>query len=318
MITLYELAWSHYCEKVRLALNYTGLPWRAVSIDPFRKRELRGQALPGQLPVPTVPAIHDARTGAFVMDSTPILRYLAQTYPGVPELFPGSAENRAAILAKVVEFDCSVGLAGRRIGYIQVILECPLLLPQLFLRHRARGVFLLPGIRRGAAWCLAALLTHRFAFHRCEPLGIYEALEAYLVDLAGRLEDRAFVVGESFSAADLTLAALLRPLTIVPFFVEAPRLQDLFARSRRVLDDWAGITQTDYQRSIAQARIRRAPLRRRIRRAPGATLPFAPRDGYADNDQRPMWSWRTVAAPYHCARLRQNKVRAASASDAVR
>jgi hypothetical protein len=26
MIILYELAWSHYCEKVRLALDYMQLP----------------------------------------------------------------------------------------------------------------------------------------------------------------------------------------------------------------------------------------------------------------------------------------------------
>ena len=37
MIILYELSWSHYCEKVRLALDYMQLPWRAVSIDAFKK-----------------------------------------------------------------------------------------------------------------------------------------------------------------------------------------------------------------------------------------------------------------------------------------
>jgi glutathione S-transferase len=161
------------------------------------------------------------------------------------------------------------------------------------------------------------LLTQRFAFHHCEPSGLYEALEAYLVGLASEIDDRAFVVGEAFSAADLTLAALLRPLTIVPFFAEDPRLDGLFVRSRRVLDQWAGAGEADYQRSIAQARARRAPLRRRIRRARSASLPLAPRDGFADNDQRPL-GWSTVAAPFHCMRLRQNKVRAARASDAVR
>jgi glutathione S-transferase len=45
MSTLDELHWSHYCEKVRLALNYMGLAWRAVEIDAFRKDQLRTQPL---------------------------------------------------------------------------------------------------------------------------------------------------------------------------------------------------------------------------------------------------------------------------------
>jgi glutathione S-transferase len=81
MIILYELSWSHYCEKVRLALDHMHLPWRAESIDAFAKAPLRARSRPAQLPSYTVPAILDDATNAYVMDSTPILRYLAETYP---------------------------------------------------------------------------------------------------------------------------------------------------------------------------------------------------------------------------------------------
>jgi glutathione S-transferase len=318
MITLYELHWSHYCEKIRLALNYMGLPWRAVSIDAFSKQELRAHPLPSHLPNHTVPAIHDARSGAFVMDSTPILRYLAQAYPGSPALFTGDAANRAAIDAKLLAFDSQLSLPARRFGYTQVILECPSLLPRLFLRHRAKGLFLLPGIRRVAAWTLAAMLTKRFEFHRSERLGLYEALEHYLVGLADELEGRTFVVGDAFSAADLALAAQLRPLTIVPFFAEHPALQGLFERHRQVLARWAGEGASDYQQAIAQARARRPPVRRRLRLIK-ASLPFAARAGFADNDQKAVWSWSIVAAPWHyVVGLRHNKVRAGLASAGVR
>ena len=40
MIALYKLPWSHYCEKIRLALGYLGVPWRAVSINAFGKKKL--------------------------------------------------------------------------------------------------------------------------------------------------------------------------------------------------------------------------------------------------------------------------------------
>ena len=318
MITLYELQWSHYCEKIRLALNYMGLPWRAVSIDAFSKRELRDHPLPGHLPNYTVPAIHDAASGAFIMDSTPILRYLARAYPDAPLLFPGDAATREAIDAKLLEFDSQLSLPARRFGYTQVILECPSLLPRLFLRHRARGLFLIPGIRRMAAWTLSALLTKRFDFHRSERLGLYEALEQYLVGLAQQLEGNRFVVGDAFSAADLALAAQLRPLTIVPFFAEHPALRGLFERHRQILARWAGEAASQYQQAIAEARARRPPVRRKLRSV-NAPLPFAARGGFADNDQKAVCSWDIVAAPWHYAvSLRRNKVRARLASASVR
>jgi glutathione S-transferase len=318
MITLYELHWSHYCEKVRLALNYMGLAWRAVSIDAFRKKELRAHPLPNHLPNYTVPAIHDSRTGAFVMDSTPIFRYLGQTYPTAPKLYPGDAESQKTVDAKLLEFDSQLGLPARRFGYTQVILECPSLLPRLFLAHRAKGFFLLPGVRRMGAWFLATLLTRRFELHRAEGLGLYEALEKYLLGLASELQGRPFVVGNALSGADLALAAQLRPLTIDPFFAEHPKLQGLFERHRSIVERWAGEGKAEYQLAIAQARTRRAPVRRKLQ-ALDASSPFSPREGFAQNDQKPIWSWGIIASPWHYVYgLRRNKVRAANASTAVR
>ncbi len=318
MITLYELHWSHYCEKVRFALNYMGLAWRAVSIDAFRKNELRAHPLPSHLPYYTVPAIHDALTDTFVMDSTPILRYLAEAYPSAPKLFSGDSENRTAVDTKLLEFDSMLGILARRFAYTQVILECPGLLSELFLRYRAKGLFCLPGIRRVTGTFLGMLLTKRFDFHRSETLGLYEGLEMYLVDLAVELERRTFVVGESFSAADLALAAQLRPLTIVPFFAEHLRLQSLFERHHHVVERWAHEGDSAYQNAITLAR-NRHPLMRRKLRAHEAYLPFAPRSDMADNDQKPVWTWGIAITPFHYLySLRRNKVRRACASPEVR
>lgn len=318
MITLYELHWSHDCEKVRLALNFMGLPWRAVAIDGFRKTELLAHPRARHLPVRTVPAIHDASTDRFVMDSTPILRFLSEQHRDAPALFPGDAAQRAAIDARLLEFDTQLGLLARRLGYTQLILEAPSLLPELFLGQRAGGFFLRPVIRPIAAWFIALLLITRLELQRSEELGLYEALEAYLLKLAAELEGRPFVVGERVSAADLALAAQLRPLCIVPFFAEHPRLQDLFARPREILGRWAGEGDAAYQRAVAAARLRRPPRRRRLR-AIEATMPFAPRDGLAANDQRPAWRLGLLAAPWHLLRgLRRNKRRQRHADAAAR
>lgn len=40
MITLYQLHWSHYVEKVRWALDYKGVGWSAVEVDPFTKHQM--------------------------------------------------------------------------------------------------------------------------------------------------------------------------------------------------------------------------------------------------------------------------------------
>jgi glutathione S-transferase len=37
VIILYELYWSHYCEKIRWALDYKKLPWKKVGINAFTK-----------------------------------------------------------------------------------------------------------------------------------------------------------------------------------------------------------------------------------------------------------------------------------------
>jgi glutathione S-transferase len=318
MITLYELHWSHYCEKIRLALDYMQLEWRMVGIDAFSKKQMHQWPVPEHFGGYRVPAIHDDATNIFVMDSTPVLRYLADTYPDNPKLFPGDAASRAAIDAKILEFDTLLGIPARRFGYSQVILECPDVLADLFLPRNANGFYCKPGIRHITGMALGMMLSKRFDFHRSESLGLYEALENYLLGLARPLDGREFVIGKAFSAADITLATHLRPLTIVPFFAEHPGLQNLFARHRAVIARYGKEPQSAYQIAIANARQSRAPMRRRLRDL-AAKLPFQTAHQLAANDQKNVWDWKIVCMPFHYfIGLRQNKLRQVNASLAVR
>ena len=318
MITLYELHWSHYCEKIRLALTYAGLPWQTCDIHAFSKKELLVFPLPPHMNKRTVPAIFDAARGEFVMDSTPILRYLFKHYPQMQPLYPGEVSNQQAIDAMLIELDTKLGLLARRFGYTQVILECPSLLSVLFLSCTAGGFFTWPGMRWIAGHILAMVLCQRFAFHQSESSHLYEALENYLLQLARRLEARTFVVGDAFSIADWALAAYLRPLTIVPFFYEHPQLQSLFTRQRAVFAEHSQKGSSAYQTAIAKARQSRLPVRRRIRPS-DAALPFPESDSHAHNDQRPVWTWQTWLLPYrYLFPMRSGKVRQAVASQGVR
>ncbi len=318
MITLYELHWSHYCEKIRLALDYMQLPWQMVGIHAFSKKEMRMHPLPAQLPSYTVPAIWDDHTQRFVMDSTPILRYLEQAYPHAPGLFVGDAANRAAIDAQLLEFDTLLSLPARRFGYSQIIFECPDTLTDLFFTHADGAFYRAPLVRHITGHVMGMVLSKRFDFHRAEGAGLYEALERYLLQLAARLEGQAFVVGTAFSVADLAFAAQMRPLTIVPFFAEHPHLQSLFARHRDLLQHYSREGDSLYQTAIATARLKKPPVRRRLRQRMAA-LPFTATALHADNDQLPVWNAAMWAMPYHYGvTLRQGKLRQVAASATVR
>ena len=335
-----------------------GLPWRAVSINAFGKKELQAHPRPAHLPNATVTAIWDDSTEQFVMDSTPILRYLAETYPGsnpdAPALFGHDAATRSAIDAQLVEFDTQLGLPARRVGYSQVIFECPATLSDLFLPEVAGGLLCAPGLRQVSGRVLGMLLAKRFDFHGAEAQELFEALEAYLLALAQRLEHQEFVVATAygsvvqcdFSIADLALAAMLRPLTIVPFFAEHPQLQSLFARQRDVLQRYSAEGDLLYQQAIARARLLRAPMRRRLNAGAGpaklsptlmpsltpgtigqppssAVQPVPPSAQHtatlALNDQRNIWDAGMWAMPFHYFyTLRQGKVRQAVASAGAR
>lgn len=298
MITLYELHWSHYCEKIRLALNYIGLPWQAVGIDAFGKDPLISQPLPEGLPVHTVPAIHDAATDRFVMDSTPILHYLAAQYPDAPALFPANPLERAEVERLLLEFDSRLGITMRRLGYTQVILECPDLLTDFFLEHRARGWFTRRGVRGVAGHVIALMLCKRFDFHRSRELGLYEATIAYLGELVTRLHARRYLVGEYLTAADLTLAAMLRGFMIVPCIAECPDLQPLLAWGHEIRLRCGGEVASRYEQAMVQARRRRPPVRRGLQAA-NTPLPFAPVGETASNDQRTIWDRGMWLMPWH-------------------
>jgi len=318
MITLYELHWSHYCEKIRLALTYAGLSWQAFDIHAFSKKELLAYPLPPYMDKRTVPAIFDAVRSEFVMDSTPVLRYLCKHYPQIQTLYPGDVSNQQAIDAMLIELDTNLGLLARRFGYTQVILECPSLLSTLFLSRALGGIFTLPGLRWVAGHILGMLLCQRFAFHQSESAHLYEALENYLLPLAQRLQTHRYVVGEDFSMADLALAAYLRPLTIVPFFYEQPQLQSLFAYQATILAEHSQEGLSAYQEAITKARQLRPSVRRRIRQSEAAT-PFPAVGSYAHNDQRPVWTWETWLLPYrYLFTMRSGKVRQTLASQCVR
>jgi glutathione S-transferase len=258
MIELYKLHWSHYVEKVRWALDFKQLDWRGIDIVAFTKKEMQRFDC-----AQTVPLIHDTATGVAISDSSPIIRYLDETYPQRP-LLPLDPAEREAVWQWMLQLDSTLGLLARRLGYTQVIMECPNILSQLFMPDVCGGLFTRRGWRALAAPILGAMLSLRFRFHRNREDRVYETLEAQLIPLAAQLERDGFLVGGRFSAADITLACLLRPLRIVPHFTGHSRLQSLFAWQERLFRGHGRDVAFPYESLIQAQRERRGSMRGRV------------------------------------------------------
>ena len=108
MLELYQFELSHYCEKIRLILDYKGLPYRKIEVTPGIG-QLDLFKLSGQRQVPVL------KDGAEVIaDSTAIAKYLDQRYPERP-ILPSDPKQRALCLLIEEWADESIGLNARKV-----------------------------------------------------------------------------------------------------------------------------------------------------------------------------------------------------------
>jgi glutathione S-transferase len=108
MLELYQFELSHYCEKIRLILDYKGLPYRKIEVTPGIG-QLDLFRLSGQRQVPVL------KDGAEVVaDSTAIAKYLDQRYPERP-IIPTDPKQRALCFLIEEWADESIGLNSRKV-----------------------------------------------------------------------------------------------------------------------------------------------------------------------------------------------------------
>ena len=107
MLELHQFEASHYCEKVRLVLDYKQLPYKTIEITPgIGQIEL--YRLSGQRQVPML------KDGDEVIpDSTAIVRYLDRKYPERP-VIPTEGKDRGLCLMTEAWADESIGPNGRK------------------------------------------------------------------------------------------------------------------------------------------------------------------------------------------------------------
>jgi glutathione S-transferase len=218
---LVTIPFSHFCEKARWALDRAGLSYREEPHAPLLARFATGGDRG------TVPVL--VRGKDRLIDSTDILVH-ADAAHGGGLLYPRDAALRGEIDSLVESLDGNLGLHVRRWVYSQLLPDAKLL-RDLW----SRGVpdieaVLVPTIAPMVRFLArkAYRITPDTAQHAREQIrGEFRRIDDRLSD------GRRFLVGDRFTAADLTLAALAAPV-LLPAECRAaqPALDELPAGAR--------------------------------------------------------------------------------------
>ena len=202
---LWHIPLSHYSEKVRWALDYKGIAHRRRVLGPdylIRAWRATGQ---GKLPVLWL-------DGRAIADSTRIIDALEEHYPE-PPLYPLDTAARQRALALEDDLDETLGPA------LRAAIVTPLFRhdPDIALRVLTTGM-------GGRAYCtlrpLLRIFPSLYRFRHGISANNLErdriTVAAALDRIEHELQNRAYLVGETFTVADLTAAALLGALLQPP------------------------------------------------------------------------------------------------------
>ncbi len=239
----YEFWHSHYCEKTRWALDLKGAPYRPKLLVPVQ------HALPmilrtGQRQVPVL-----AGRGVRIAGSTAILEHLEAAWPD-PPLFPRAPALRAEVDEAMGWFDRKLGPGIRRAFFYRLMPHTALL----------NDIMARPAGPIGRAIYTATTPLNKLIMRKA--MGIDAAGAERGEDITRQALERlaalgdGYLVGDRFTAADLTAAALLYPLSGSP---DAPHLPpDRPADLSEWLDGWRAHPGTAWVRRI-YAEHRRPP-----------------------------------------------------------
>lgn len=203
MIKLYQFPISHYCEKIRWALDYKGLDYEIVNLLPG----LHIKTTKKLAKYSSVPVLTDG--DVVLQNSNEIITYLDETYVD-KSLTPVDEIIRLEALQWEKYLDAELGVHVRVCCY-HILLEHPKIV--------------IPFFAHNGPWYGKILMRLSFSKLKTkmrQMMNINEETFAYskakmsaVIDkLYEQLQDNEFLAGGEFSRADLTAASLLAPLVM--------------------------------------------------------------------------------------------------------
>ncbi len=204
---LWQFRHSHYNEKARWALDWKRVPHvrRSLLPGPHVPRVLW---MTGQKSVPVLVC-----DGTAVADSTRIIETLERRHPETP-LYPRDPTLRRRALELEDFFDEELGPHVRRTVFHSVLPDGP------FTASLMSGGFS-RGARRLYGWSFPLVRAVMRVDMQIDDAGAARGrakISAALDTIRDELQPSGYLVGDGFTVADLTAAALLYPLVRPPEF----------------------------------------------------------------------------------------------------
>ncbi|WP_111495426.1 glutathione S-transferase family protein [Marinobacter bohaiensis] len=206
---LYQFPVSHYCEKVRWALDYKHIAYETRNLLPlFHMPAVFRRTRQNKVPVLKL-------DGRYINESSVIIQTLDERFPSAPVLFPEDDAQREEALEWAAFADREIGPHLRRTAYFHVIDHSHVMFEILTEGQNTVGRMTF----RASQPVVVRAMKEGMGINERGYARSLERLEAALDRLDARVADNAYLTGDRFSVADLTAASLLGPLARPP---EAP------------------------------------------------------------------------------------------------
>ncbi|MBK1873119.1 glutathione S-transferase [Marinobacter sp. 1-3A] len=202
-LRLYQFAISHYCEKVRWALDYKNLNYETTNLLPGQHIKTMQKLTKGAgASVPVL--VHE---GEVIQGSSNILDYLERTFPDNP-ITPVDEPAKAQALAWEKRLDDLAGPAVRCYSYHHFLQRPKIVVPLL-----AAGTPFYNRILLSLAFSRVNEVMRKWMkINEKTAEQSRKVLEELLTELAEIYSQQPFLAGDAFSRADLTAASLFAPL----------------------------------------------------------------------------------------------------------
>ena len=201
----YQFSVSHYCEKARWALDYKGVQYQVKDLLPgLHILTLRKKVKGTSLPVLSM-------NGVYVQGSDQIIDFLDQTVATKPltpvdAVLRTEAENWETFAANQLGTPYSV-------FYYSNMLQNPELLRQRYIQTSPWYGSLYYAITFNR---ISQRIRELYNINTNSAQQARATIEVGLQKLEHHLQSRSYLVGDQFTRADLSVAALISPLALPP------------------------------------------------------------------------------------------------------